>query len=187
MRALPLLLLLAPQFWDVRSPGQWTEKELLTLLSESPWAQTLGPPSSPVIVLLATAAPVERAEAELRLRGKIPAPELDPDYTLYVKEHRDTEFVLAIPYPKLSGLGDAKEEKLLEEESVMKIGRRTYHIIGHFPPTPSDPVLRLIFPREVRPDDKTVLFRLYLPGLPFPEREAQFSVKDLYYQNALEM
>jgi len=42
--------------------------------------------------------------------------------------------------------------------------------------------LRLIFPRAVKATDKTVLFRLYLGGLNFPEREAEFRVKDLTYQ-----
>ena len=54
-------------------------------------------------------------------------------------------------------------------------------------PTPSDPVLRLIFPREVRTSDKSVLFRLYLPGINFPERDTEFRVKDLMYQGKLEM
>jgi hypothetical protein len=45
----------------------------------------------------------------------------------------------------------------------------------------------LIFPRSVRPADKSVAFRLYLPGLPFPEREAEFHVKDLSYKGKLEM
>ena len=70
---------------------------------------------------------------------------------------------------------------------VMIVGKKTYGIVGHFPPTPSDPVLRLIFPRAVKPTDKTVLFRLYLGGLNFPEREAEFHVKELTYQGKLEM
>ena len=48
-------------------------------------------------------------------------------------------------------------------------------------------VLRLIFPRAVKPTDKTVVFRLYLGGLKFPEREVEFRVKDLTYQGKLEM
>jgi hypothetical protein len=75
----------------------------------------------------------------------------------------------------------------MEEESVMLVGKESYTILGHFPPTPSDPVLRLIFPRAVKPGDKTVRFRLYLGGLKFPEREVEFRVKDLTYQGKLEM
>lgn len=69
----------------------------------------------------------------------------------------------------------------------MRIGRKTWPIVGYFPPTPSDPVLRLVFPRAVRPSDKRVVFRLYLPGVDFPDREAEFIVKDLIYHGALEM
>src|SRR5262249_10888266 len=80
------------------------------------------------------------------------------------------------------------EEKRMEEETVMLIGKtRKFKMVGHFPPTPSDPILRLIFPREVRPKDKTVVIRLSLPGIDFPDREAEFSVKDLMYRGKLEM
>jgi hypothetical protein len=75
----------------------------------------------------------------------------------------------------------------VEKETLMTVGGKTYKIEGTFPPTPSDPVLRLIFPRSVKPTDKSVNFQLYLPGLPFPEREAEFHVKDLSYRGKLEM
>ena len=132
----------------------------------------------------------------LRLRMKKnprPMAELDPDIVEYLRDNRERHFILAITYPfarpatAIARLGDARENKKMEEESVMVIGRKTYHIVGHFPPTPSDPVLRLIFPRELRTSDKSVLFRLYLPGVNFPERETEFRVKDLMYQGKLEM
>ena len=69
----------------------------------------------------------------------------------------------------------------------MRVGSKSYKVEGLFPPEPSDPVLRLIFPRAVKATDKSVEFRLYLPGLPFPEREAQFWVKDLSYRGKLAM
>jgi hypothetical protein len=69
----------------------------------------------------------------------------------------------------------------------MLAGRKTWQLVGHFPPSPSDPVLRLVFPREVQPTDKSVLFRLYLPGISFPEREVEFRTKDLMYHGKLEM
>ena len=97
------------------------------------------------VVYLATAAPIEHAEAELRLRLKKnpnPMREPDPDYVEFLSTHRADTFVLAITYPTLAGLGDARESKRMEEESVMVIGKKSYGILGHFPPTPSDPVLR---------------------------------------------
>lgn len=159
------------------------------MLRDSPWAQVVTPEPA-VVVYLATAAPIEMAEAELRLRLKKNTSRMaepDPDYTDYLRDNRPAQFVLAITYPTLKGLGKADESKQMEENSVMVIGRKTYHFAGHFPPTPSDPVLRLIFNREVKTSDKTVGFRLYLPGLSFPERDVEFRVKDLLFQGKLEM
>jgi hypothetical protein len=186
---LPLFFLLAQPFWESKPPEAWTDAEIQTIRTGSPWAQASSDPPA-AVVYLATAAPIELAEAELRLRLKRnphPMPEPDPDYVEYLSSHRTEVFVLGVTYPTLAGLGDARESKRLEEESVMAIGRKTYQIVGHFPPTPSDPVLRLIFPRAVKPGDKSVLFRLYLGGLNFPEREIEFRVKDLTYQGKLEM
>ena len=190
MHALvPLFFFLAQPFWETKPPEAWTDAEIQAIRTDSPWAQRTD--EAPVVVVfLATAAPIEHAEAELRLRLKKnprPMPEPDPDYVEYLSSQRDENFVLAITYPTLAGLVDARESQRMEEESVMLIGKKSYGIVGHFPPTPSDPVLRLIFPRAVKPDDKTVLFRLYLGGLKFPEREIEFRLKDLTYQGKLEM
>jgi hypothetical protein len=190
MRALvTLLFFLAQPFWEVKPPEEWTFAEIGILRSNSPWAQRVGP-AQPVLMYLATAAPIEEAESELRVRSKSPARELDPDYAAYIVRSRDQNLVLAIPYSpaSLAKLGRAEEQRKLEEESVMLIGRgRRYKMVGHFPPTPSDPILRLVFPREVRPTDKTVVFRVYLPGVDFPDREIEFPVKDLMYRGKLEM
>jgi hypothetical protein len=188
MRVLvPLLFFLAQPFWHAKTPEEWTAKEIGILRSNSPWAQPVGP-APPVLAYLATSAPIEEAESELRVRSKNPLREPDPDYAAYITMHRDQNFVLAIPYTSLTKLGRAEEQRKMEEESVMLIGKgRQYKIVGHFPPTATDPILRLIFPREVRPSDKTVTFRLYLPGIDFPEREIEFPVKDLMYRGKLEM
>jgi len=152
----------------------------------SPWTQEVGP--TPELALwLATAEPIEEAEAEARLRTRRTENEPDPDYAGYITEHASDVLVLALAYAPKNGLGDAAEQRRMEEESVMKIGRKAYHIVGYFPPTPSDPVLRLVFPRAAKPTDKDVDFRLYVPGLPFPEREAVFRVKDLMYRGKLAM
>jgi len=138
------------------------------------------------VVYFATAAPIEEAEGELRLRTKSALREPDPDYLTYLSENRDRHFVLAIQYDNVA-LEKAEESRKLEAESVMVIGRKTYKMVGHFPPTPSDPVLRLVFSREVQPTDKKVVFRIYVPGVAFPEREAEFQVKELLYHGKLEM
>jgi hypothetical protein len=187
MRSLPvLLLLLAQPFWEAKPPEKWSEAEINAMRSSSPWVQTVGP-APKLRVWLATAEPVEEAEAEARLRTRHTEKEPDPDYAAYVTENRVDAFVLAIGYPTLKDLGHADEDRRMERECQMIVGRKTYSIIGHFPPTPSDPVLRLVFPRMVKPSDKTVAFRLYLAGLAFPERELEFRLKDLRYHGKLAM
>jgi hypothetical protein len=179
------LFFLAQPFWQVKPPERWTDREVDSLRTDSPWAQR-ALPAPEVVVYFATAAPIEEAESEVRLRGKILLHEPDPDYSYYLLQNRENEFVLAIAYPALKSF-DPKEERKMEEESVMLIGRKSYKMVGHFPPSPSDPVLRLVFPREVRDSDKTVRFQLYLPGVEFPEREVEFRVKELMYHGKLEM
>jgi hypothetical protein len=187
MRSLPvLLLLLAQPFWEAKPPEKWSDIEIDAIRHASPWAQTVGP-APDLLVWLATAEPVEEAEAEARLRTRHTEKEPDPDYAGYVTENRENSFVLAIAYPTLNGLGRADEDRRMERECQMTVGRKKFSIIGHFPPTPSDPVLRLVFPRVVKPTDKTIVFRLYLTGLNFPERELEFRVKDLLYHGRLAM
>src|SRR5713101_1110649 len=186
---LPLLFLLTQPFWETQPPEQWTAAGLDQIRTNSPWAQPVGRGSA-VTVFLATALPIEHAEAELRLRTKKnpqPMPQPDPDFIEYLRDHREEAFVLGVTYPRMNTFGKPGEDKKMAEETVMVIGKRQHHILGYFPPTPSDLVLRLIFPRAVKDGDKTVVFRLYLPGLSFPEREAVFTVKDLTYQGKLAM
>lgn len=183
---LPLLFLFAQPFWEAKSPDKWSDREIDQVLHDSPWAQPVGP--APVMLAyLATALPIEVADLEARVRTKIPPRDADSDYSYFVTRNRETHFVLAIPYADLRKLGHADESRRFEDESVMIVGRRSFKLSGHFPPTPSDPVLRLVFPREVQTGDKKVIFRLYLPGVAFPDREVEFTVKDLIYRGKLEM
>lgn len=183
---LAVLFFIGPPFWETKPPERWTDREIDAVRHDSPWAQAVGPDPQ-VLVYLATAAPIEDAEQEARLRPKSPLVEPDADYLDYLWDNRDKEFVLAIPAVTLNGLENPGEEKLMEEQTRMVIGRKSYKMVGHFPPTEADPVLRLVFPREAQPTDKTVIFRLYLPGVPFPSREMEFRVKDLIYHGKLAM
>ncbi len=188
MRALIVcLLFLAQPFWETKPPEQWTDREIDTMLDLSPWTQIIGP-SPELRIWLATAEPMEAAEAEARLRKRHPLGEPDPDYLDFLRENREKVFVLAVEYPTPDALSKtANEWKTMENETAMRVGGKAYRIEGTFPPTLSDPVLRLVFPRSVKPTDKSVTFQLYLPGLPFPERAAEFHVKDLRYRGKLAM
>jgi hypothetical protein len=181
-----VLFFLGAPFWEAKPPERWTDREIDALRHDSPWAQPVGPDPK-VLVYLATAAPIEDAEEEARLRTKNPLGEPDPDYLDFLRENRASQFVLAVPEVTASGLTQPGEEKAMEERTEMVIGRKSFKIVGHFPPTENDPVLRLVFPREAQASDKSVVFHLYLPGMSFPAREVEFRVKDLVYRGKVEM
>jgi hypothetical protein len=183
---ITVLFFLARPFWETKPPEEWSPKEIEMMRTESPWAESIGP-SPALLVYLATAAPIEDAEMETRVRLKAEIPNPDPDYLDYVRQKRGEYFVLAVPYQSFAAFSKPVEVTRMEEESSMAIGKKHFRIAGHFPPTAADPVLRLVFPREIEPTDKQVVFRLYLPGVEFPDREATFRVKDLMYRGKLEM
>jgi hypothetical protein len=177
-----LLALLAAPFWETKAPRDWSEEELRALLHDSPWAQGADPAPA-VQVYLATAHPMREAEAELaRRRGK----PLNDEYLEFLRQQGDQNVVLAIAYPRWTDLEDGGEAQRMQEESVMKVGRKRYKMVGHFPPVPSDPYLRLVYPREVTESDKSVTFELYLPGLG-PYHEAEFRVREMRWKGKLEM
>lgn len=190
---MALFFFLAQPFWETKPPERWTAQEIEEMRHDSPWALSVGPDPQ-ITVYLATAAPIEDAEAEARVRAKHPLDEPDPDYLDYLRENRDTRLVVAIPYSAKgasasvkSALAKPGEQHRMEDESVMVVGRNTYKMVGHFPPTDADPILRLVFPREVDASDKTVVFRLYVPGVEWPDREVEFRTKDLMYHGKLAM
>lgn len=199
MHWLLLLLMLAAPFWESKGPADWTEEELERMLTDSPWAQVVAGSGSAsaigVRIFLATAAPMEEAERQKDLRWVRKHPQKDPpvkdelaeEYRLWLEDNRATQIVLAVLVIKAKAFFDEREIHQMEEESVMRIGKKKFKMTGHFPPTPTDPYLRLAFPRQVLLTDKTVSFELYLPGVASPFREAEFKVKDMVVKGKLEM
>ncbi len=177
-----LLALLAAPFWETKAPRDWTEPEIELLMHDSPWAQMADPEPS-VQVYLATAYPLREAEAELaRRRGKA----RNEEYLDYLRQEGASKVILAIAFRNMDALSDAEEAHHMEEESIMKVGRQKYKMEGHFPPVPSDPFLRLVFPRVQPEREKNITFELYVPGYG-PYHEAQFRVRGLTYKGKLEM
>ena len=175
--ALLLLMLFAGPFWESRPPAEWSDTELEDLLKDSPWAQMVEAggqtTSSPVQIYLATAAPVALGEAERDLRAKRRSPPKakpveDPfaeEYRAWLEDNRDSQIIVAVLVGMNPAFSDQREVHKMEEESVMRVGRKKLKMTGHFPPSPSDPYLRMAFPRQVTVNDKTVSFELYLPGV----------------------
>lgn len=187
MRAIGLwLALLAAPFWETRPPREWSEEQLQRMLSDSPWAQRVDRIGK--VVYLATASPMREAERELaRRQAKRKNAEPDPEYSDFLAEDQGRHIVLAVAYPDPRPLAEAAEAKRMEEESILKIGRKKIHMTGHFPPTSSDPYLRMVFPREIGPNDKSLVFELYLPGSGGTYGMAEFRLKELIYQGKPEL
>jgi hypothetical protein len=177
-----LLALFAAPFWETKAPKDWTDPQIEHFLHDSPWAQ-MAEPAPAVQVYLATAHPVREAEAEWAHRRGKP---LGEEYVDYLAQEGANKLVVAIGYKNLAALADGEEERRMEEESIMRVGRQKYKMEGHFPPVPSDPFLRLVYPRAPTERDKTVTFELYLPGYG-PYHAAEFRVRDLMYNGKLEM
>lgn len=189
MRAAPVLFLFAfaaaaeAPFWDVKPASEWTEQEMNTLLTASPWVQAAG--TAPVI--LASAKPVREAEAILFKRasdlGERSAGE--EDYRQYIEKYPGKHIVLAVR-AGIDDLADAKEVKYMEKECYLRLGKKKIRMVGHFPPTPADPYLRMLFPRVPLEGVKVLNFGLYLPGILKPFRDVQFFLSDLNYRGQLE-
>jgi hypothetical protein len=190
------LLSLDP-FWQTKSPPEWTDSELMQLLTESPWAQMAPGPgnSSPVLIFLATAAPMRQAEEERERRAGLKRKSnettegdiLQEEYRAWLEENRESQLVLAVRVTNTKAFSDEREVRRMEEQCVMRIGRKKIKITGHFPASVADPYLRLAFPREVTPADKAVAFDLYIPGVSAPFRTAEFSVREMLVKGALEL
>lgn len=194
MHLLAFLLMLATPFWETLSPREWNNEQLMLMLTDSPWAQTTTfREGSPAPIYLASAKPMREAEAELlrRFTLKIGAANM-PDsasrreYEDFLAENDGKVVVIAIRNINLKILAEAEEGKRMEEESYMKVGKKKIKLSGHFPPTPADPVLRLIFPRPAELG-KEIQFELYMAGFTGPYRSAIFKLKDLVYKGKTEL
>ena len=187
----------AADFWQ-KPYTQWSDKDTEKMMTNSPWAQAVEGPgqnSPPVEVFLATAGPIQLAEAERERRAQVrrkpgPAPPESSavtEYRLWLEDNRATQIVVAIAIQNNKGFLDEREVRRMEDESVMRVGKKKIKMTGSFPPSESDPYLRLAFPRQVELSDKTLFFDLYLPGVPAPFRSAEFTLKDMVVAGKLEL
>ena len=183
---LAFLLLAAEPFWNTKAPAEWSAEEVATLLSQSPWATvskaTQGPP---VRIHLASAEPMREAENRERQAQRFrvePGPSFE-EYQVLLKEGR--YIALAVRLNEVLPASDAIEAISLDRDSILHVGRRQYKLVTHFPPTPTDPYLRYIFPREVKSTDKSLLFDIYIPGIVYPQRHIEFDLRDMQYRGRL--
>lgn len=192
-------LLIVP-FWESVPAAQWSEEQLIGLLNDSPWAQSASDigranrlPVPPVLIYLASSTPLRQAEEELIRRRYKQSPDLHAaiveareEYKAYLAGQSGKVIVVAIPLTA-DALADPGETKRMENESILRVGKRKVKSTGHFPPTPADPILRLIFPRDVPDGTKEITVEVYLPSIPAPYRSVTFRVKDLVYRGLPDM
>ncbi len=186
---MPLLLLwlwLAGPFWETKAPEEWNKAEIVQVLTASPWVAMT---SGGVRTYLASAKPVSEAERRwFQMDRKLAEGQgLSDEYTDYLRDHAGKVIVLAVEWRDWQTLADGREARTMEESCAMRIGRKKYKLEGHFPPTPSDPFLRLVFPRAVREEDKTVWFELYIPNSTTPYQEVEYPAKKLVFRGHLEL
>jgi len=180
-----VLLLGAEPFWLSRPAAQWTDAELDGIFQASPWAQT-----ESVTVYFATAKPMRDAEAELRRRrGTVNAEfDRDTDYDEFLRTRGDRSIVVAVLAKDQTGLSVPGEMARLERDCRIRSGKRLLKLSGLFPPTAGDPLLRLVFPRDLDPKADKLRLELYIPALDGKAwRTFEFSVKALMAGGKLEI
>jgi hypothetical protein len=192
-----LFFLFVAPFWEAKAPADWTDNEVVMLLTDSPWAQTMSAAGksegAPVQIYFATAAPMAQAERERDRRFKRKRPgqaqsgELAEEYRAWLEENRATQIVIAVAVGDTPAFSNERETQQMQQDCFMRVGRKRLKMTGHFPPSASDPYLRLAFPRQVGAGDKTITFDLYLPGVELPYRSAEFQVKDMTFKGKPEM
>ncbi len=189
-----LTLLTATPFWDTMDVKEWSEEQLLDFFGNSPWSQPAeSTAGNGVLTFLATSKPVQLAEVEKRRRvmKKVAGVDViqDPAWDEFQEFlERDTAkyIVLAVAIPA-EATREASEMSLMENQSVMKLGKQKIKMSGYFPPSPTDPYTRLIFPRAGTEKAKELVFELFLPGTGTPYRQVYYPTKGMNYRGRLEM
>src|SRR5258708_18388174 len=97
------------------------------MLTDSPWAR---PATAEGIVrvpgvqtYLASALPMQEAEAEAIRRGRMTLSPESEDFREFLKKQKGESIVLTVAFPDPDRLADGKEARLMQEEGVLKVGR----------------------------------------------------------------
>lgn len=189
-----LTLLTVTPFWESTEVQQWSEDQLIDFFTNSPWAQPAEASAGKgVMTFLTTAKPVQLAEVERRRRQlkKVAGVDVvqDPawdEFQEFLERDAGKYIVLAVPIPA-EATREASEMSLMENQCVLKLGKQKIKMSGYFPPSPTDPYTRLIFPRAGTEKAKELIFELFLPGTGTPYRQVFFQTKAMTYRGRLEM
>jgi hypothetical protein len=176
-----------PPFWETKDPSEWTVAEARRLLVESPWAQpaVTGPRGEAVLTYIATADPIIAAEDCVRaaLKGADADPSWE-EYREYLRGGTGKYIIIAVGVPKPEAFAEAAETKTMLKETKLRIGKRPVALVGHFPPSSTDPYVRFVFERDFRPGDDAIQFQVSVPGTS-KLYYAEFRLKELTYRGKL--
>jgi hypothetical protein len=179
-------------FWETTPPEKWTVAQLTTLLTDSPWAQIAGldtrTSNTPGLqVYIASAEPIREAEERRRANGtKQDDPSWD-EYRDYLRDNLGKYIIVAVFAPNAQAFADGGEVRQMEKDTVLHIGKRKYALVGNFPPSATDPYVRFVFPKDIRPGDKRLTIDMYVPGVPSPWRMVQFDLKEMVFHGRQEL
>jgi hypothetical protein len=181
-----LCLMAATGFWESKPPEEWTVEEVQSIFEASPWSRTLRVRGDPLQAHLASALPMRHAEKRQRaFQKRTGAPDASfAEYLAMMEE--DQYIVLAVKIKDRERFSDGVMINRMQKDTQMRIGKKVYPLVTHFPPSSSDTYLRLVFARpELGPGDKSLFFAFMVPGATDPYRQVEFLVKDLMFQGKL--
>ena len=178
-----LAVLAAAPYWESTEVKDWNEEQLIDFFNNSPWAQPAEAVASTgskdgISTFLATSVPMQLAELEMRRRRIRKVAGVDVVADPAWEEFR--EFLTTATF-------EATGMAMMENQSIMRIGKQKVKMSGYFPPSPTDGYTRLIFPKGNAGDAKEIVFELYVPGTSMPNRMAIYSRRAINYRGRLEM
>jgi hypothetical protein len=185
MLLLFCLTLGASGFWEQKAPEDWTIDEVRSILELSPWSRALRNRGEPLFVHLGSALPMRQAESRERaFQKRMGAPSASFDeYQGMLNEGIYT--VLCVKINDREAFSDGDLVNRMQKDTQMRTDGKTYKLVTHFPPSASDPYLRLVFPR-ISPPGKSIEFTFVVPGAMDPYRQVSFFTKDMNYRGKLE-
>ncbi len=92
--------------------------------------------------------------------------------------------VLAVRIKDREAFSDGELVARMQKDSMMRVDKQKYDLVTYFPPSASDPYLRLVFPRVAVV--KSVDFMFVIPGASDPYRQVSFFAKGMQYRGKLE-
>lgn len=183
-----VMLALADSFWESKPADTWTVAEVQSIFEASPWSRTLRVRGDPMQVHLAAATPMRDAEKRQKaFQKRIGA--ADASFAEYLAMLDEGSYiVLAVRIKDREMFSDGPLVSRMQKDTQMRIGKKTYPLLTHFPPSSSDFYLRLVFakPQALQANDKSMYFYFVVPGATDPYRQVEFLFKDLSYRGKLE-